>query len=194
MDKTQKVYDFIENYIENNGFPPTVRELCSSLGFKSTATAQYYVNKLENNGLISKRNSQKRALTLLDKKKPNARMIPEVGIVTAGEPIFTVENLVGYYPLPDDFENYEDAFVLKVSGTSMINAGILDGDKIIVQKTPYCEDGDIIVALVDDSATCKRFYKRNGKIVLHPENELFEDMIFDKVDVLGKVVGLIRKF
>ena len=194
MDNSNKVYDYIQNFIENNGYPPTIRELCQALGFSSTATAQYYVKKLKKQGLIKQDTLKKRSITLANDAKKNAFYVPEIGTVTAGLPILAVENLVGYCPLPDDFNCDDETFALRVSGNSMINAGIFDGDKIIVQKNPTCENGDIVVALIDDSATVKRFFRKDNKIILHPENEAFSDIVLDDVYIIGIVKGLIRKF
>ena len=185
------VYKYLTDFIEENGYPPTVREICRELNFKSTSTAQYYLKKLEDANLISF-GGKKRAITLTDKKKVHS--IPVVGTVAAGQPILAVENIESYCPLPDEFNYSDDMFMLKVRGTSMVNAGIMNGDKIIVQKTSSCVDGDIVIAMVDDSATCKRIFHRDGKIVLHPENDYMEDMIFDEIYLIGKVCGLIRKF
>ena len=190
-DTQNQLYQYISEYIEEYGFSPTVRDICAHFNFKSTSTAQYYLKKLEKDNLISY-GGKKRAITINDKK--HITTVPIVGTVTAGQPILAVENIEGYCPLPEEFGKSEDTFILKVFGESMINAGIFDGDKIIVQKCSTCDDGDIIVALVDDSSTCKRLYHRNGKIVLHPENDRMEDMIFDRVSLIGRVLGLIRKF
>lgn len=186
-----QVFKYLSDFIEENGYPPTVREICAEFSFKSTSTAQYYLKKLENENLISF-GGKKRAITIVDKQK--FRSIPVVGTVTAGQPILAVENIDSYCPLPDDFAYSDDLFMLRIKGTSMINAGIMNGDKIIVRKTSSCSDGDIVVALVDDSATCKRLFRRDGKIVLHPENDYMDDLIFDEVALIGKVCGLIRKF
>ena len=191
-EKIQKVYDFVESFIDNNGYPPSVREIQIRLNIKSTATVYDYLERLKNKGLITKSPTKNRTIGLA--KKDHFELIPIVGKVTAGTPILAVENLEGYCPLPSDFSNAEDTFALRVLGESMINAGIYDGDQIIVKKQASADDGDIIVALIEDSATVKRFFRKNGKIVLHPENDTMSDMIFDEVYVLGKVIGLIRKF
>lgn len=200
-EKTDKVYKFIVDYIEKNGFPPSIREICAKLGIKSTATAYDYIAKLKERGLLDKSPMKKRAISPINKQNSPKRSennkfvsIPIVGTVTAGSPIFAVENLDGYCPLPEEFRGAEDDFALRVSGESMINAGIYDRDLIIVKKCDTADNGSIVVALIDDSATVKRFYKKNGKIVLHPENDAMEDMIFDDVKILGIVKGLIRKF
>lgn len=197
MNKTQEVLNYIQDYINANNIPPTVREICCGVGFSSTATAQYHINKLKKQGTLSLSDTKNRSITLNTPQsisKKDVKMVAEVGTVTAGTPILALENLVGYTPLPSEFVGNGETFILQVSGSSMINAGIMDNDKIIVEKTPYCENGDIVVALIEDSATCKRFYKRNNKIILHPENDNFSDIVLDSVEIIGKVKGLIRKF
>ena len=189
--REQEVYSFIESFINENGYPPTVREICAKLGFSSTSTVQYYLKKLENENKISFGNSKSRAISLTQKEIP--RMVPLIGTVAAGTPIFATENIEGYYPLPKEFESEDETFMLRIRGDSMIEAGINNGDEIIVRKTSACDDGDIIVALVDDSATCKRFFRKNGKYILHPENETMSDIVLDHVSVIGVVRGLIRK-
>ena len=197
-EKIDKVYKFIVDYIDKNGFPPSIREICAKLKIKSTATAYDYISRLEERGLLDKSPMKKRAITPSNKQiKPQHSAfasIPIVGTITAGTPIFAVENLDGYCPLPEEFHGEDNEFALRVSGESMINAGIYDKDLIIVKKCETADNGSIVVALIDDSATVKRFYKRNGKIVLHPENDTMEDMVFDDIQILGIVKGLIRKF
>lgn len=193
-DKLNSVYKFTSDYINDNGFPPSVREICSKLNIKSTATAYSYIEKLRKKGLIDKSPMKKRALKLSRPVLSNQGQIPLIGTVRAGTPIFAVENLDGYYPLPPDFIGFkDDFFALRVSGDSMINAGIYDKDVIIVKKQNCAENGEIVVALVDDSATVKRFYLEKDKIVLHPENDEMEDLIFDDAKILGIVKGLYRK-
>ncbi len=193
-DKLNSVYKFTSDYINDNGFPPSVREICSKLNIKSTATAYSYIEKLRKKGLIDKSPMKKRALKLSRPVLSNQGQIPLIGTVRAGTPIFAVENLDGYYPLPPDFIGFkDDFFALRVSGDSMINAGIYDKDVIIVKKQNYAENGEIVVALVDDSATVKRFYLEKDKIILHPENDEMEDLIFDDAKILGIVKGLYRK-
>jgi len=192
-EKLQRVYEFVENFLADYGYPPSVREIQAKLSIKSTATVYDYIERLKNKGLLTKSPTKNRAIGLT-KKQDSFKSIPVVGTVTAGTPILAIENIEGYCPLPDDFTEDADRFCLIVKGDSMINAGILNGDKIIVKREQTANDGDIIVALIDDSATVKRFYKRNGKIILHPENDTMSDMIFDDIMVLGKVEGLIRKF
>ena len=191
--KLTELYKYIEDYISQNGFSPTVRDICKDLQIKSTATAHYYLNKLSDQGLLNKADDKKRAISIA-KKALQTLTVPLVGTVTAGTPILAVENLEGYYPLPYDYKSDSDLFMLRVRGESMINAGILSGDKIIVKKQETAENGDIVVALIDDEATVKRFYKKDGKLVLHPENDTMSDIIVDNANVLGVVVGLMRKF
>lgn len=193
-EKLNQVYDFTVDFIEQNGFSPSVRDICEKLNIKSTATAYSYLNRLKEKGLISATPLKKRALCLPNEKKISFKSIPLVGVIRAGSPIFAVENLEGYYPLPEDFLGNGNEFALKVQGESMINAGIYDGDVIIVNQQNTANNGEIVVALIDDSATVKRFYKKDGKIILHPENDQLEDMIYDEVVILGIVKGLFRKF
>ena len=192
-DKILEVYNFTVDYVRDYGFPPSVREICAKLNIKSTATAYSYLEKLKAKGLLVKSPQKKRALSLSN-KPTQFRSVPLLGTIRAGEPIYAVENLEGYYPLPQELDTGGEEFALKVKGDSMINAGIYEKDIIIVNKQNTANNGDIVVALVDDSATVKRFYKKKNKIILHPENEAFEDMIFDDVAILGIVKGLMRKF
>lgn len=191
-EKLEKVHQFIKKYQAENGYPPSVREICAALSIKSTATAHYYLDKLKERGVLTKNANKNRAISVCDTAEYVS--VPLVGTVTAGTPILAVENLEGYFPLPPDLATAEESFMLRVRGDSMIEAGIFDGDKIICKKTPYADNGDIVVALVEDSATVKRFYKRNGKFILHPENETLSDIVLDYVEILGKVTGLVRKF
>lgn len=192
-EKINAVYDFTVNFISENGFPPSVREICSKLKIKSTATAYSYIEKLKARGLLGKSPLKKRAITLLNKQN-DFKSVPLVGTVRAGAPIFAVENLEGYYPIPDELNTGGTEFALKVKGDSMINAGIYENDILIVNQQNFAENGEIVVALIDDSATVKRFFKRDDKVVLHPENDYMADMIFDDVSILGVVKGLMRKF
>ena len=191
-EKINQVYNFTVDYINDNGFPPSVREICNKLNIKSTATAYSYIERLKAKGLLDKSPQKKRALTL--SMRNDFKSIPLVGVIRAGSPIFAVENLEGYYPLPKEISSNGEEFALKVQGNSMINAGIFDGDIIIVKQQNTANNGEIVVAFIEDCATVKRFYKRNGKIILHPENDELEDMIFDDVSILGTVKGLFRKF
>lgn len=191
--KLNELYVYIINYKKENGISPTVRDICKDLSIKSTATAKYYIDKLIDRGLINKQDEKKRSLTVKNKFSSETLTVPLIGTITAGTPIFAVENLEGYYQIPSDYSTDSDLFMLKVKGDSMINAGIYNGDKIIVKKSETCNNGDIIVALIDDSATVKRFILKNGKPILHPENEAYED-IYEPFEILGVVSGLMRKF
>ncbi len=192
-EKLNEVYQYTVEYIETNGFPPSVRDICKDLNIKSTATAYTYLNKLKSKGLLDKSPLKKRAITLAN-SNVKFKSVPLIGVISAGTPIYAVENLEGYYPVPPEFNNSNADFALKVKGESMINAGIFDKDIILVKQQSTAENGEIVVALIDDSATVKRFYKKKDKIVLHPENDTMDDMIFDNVTILGIVKGLIRKF
>ena len=189
--KLEECLEYIRHFIEDNGYSPTVRDICRDLHIKSTATAYSYINKLKDKGLINKVEDKKRAISL---NSGAVTGVPLLGNVAAGNPIFASENYEDYYTLPKDFSSFDDLFMLTIKGASMQDAGIFNGDKIIVKKQSTANNGDIVIALLDDSATCKRFYKSDGKIILHPENESYSDIIVEQVDILGVVVGLIRKF
>ena len=189
-EKLRQVLEYIQHYVAENGYPPSVREVGKSVGIKSTATVYTYISALRDKGFLNKADNKKRAVSL----KSNAVNIPLIGTVTAGQPIFAYLNYEDYYSLPSEEFGGDDLFMLRVSGSSMIEAGILNGDKIIVHRQENANDGEIVVALVDDSATVKRLFRRDGKVILHPENETMSDMIFDDVKILGKVVGLMRSF
>lgn len=194
-EKIDLVYKFTVDYVENNGFPPSIREICAKCGIKSTASAYYYMEKLKERDLITKSPSKKRAISVNNKHiNSDVKNVPLVGVITAGSPIFAVENLDGYIPLPEEFNGTGVDFALRVDGESMINAGIFNKDIIIVKKQDTAENGEIVVALIDDSATVKRFFIKNNKVILHPENDMMDDMVFDDVKILGTVKGLIRKF
>lgn len=192
-EKERQIFDFTAKYIEENGYPPSVREICSSLGVKSTATVYAYLNRLKSKGLLEKSPMKKRALAISN-GGAKFKSIPIIGVIRAGEPIFAIQNLEGYCPLPPEFSDSSADFALNVTGDSMINAGIMDKDVILVKSQNDAVNGDIVVALVEESATVKRFFIKKGKIVLHPENDNMQDMIFDNVQILGVVKGLIRKF
>lgn len=192
-DKLIKVMDYIRRFSEENGYTPSVREIGTECGIKSTATVYSYLQKLQDRGFLNKTTNKKRSVTLA---KSSGINIPLIGTVTAGQPIFAYENYEDYYTFPTNEFRGEDLFMLRVEGTSMIDAGIMNGDKIVVRRQQTAENGEIVVAMIEDSATVKRFYRRNGQIVLHPENEALSDMIFNdgEVSILGKVVGLIRNY
>lgn len=188
IDKSEIIFDFMQKFIAENGYSPTVREICEACDIKSTATAFTYINQLADRGVIKKTDNRNRAVSL-NQKVVN---VPLIGTVAAGQPIFATENYEGIYSIPNNFFTGDELFMLNVKGDSMINIGMFDGDKIVVKKQETADNGDIVVALVDDSATVKRFFKRDGKVILHPENDDMQDFIFKDVQILGKVVGLMR--
>ncbi len=196
-NKLLDVLDYINRYIADNGFPPTVRDMCRDLGIKSTATAYDYINRLRDMGYLDKAENKKRAVSV---RSENVVRVPLLGTVTAGQPILAAENFEGYYPLPTAEFKGDDLFLLYVKGDSMIEAGIFDGDKIVVRKQDTAENGDIVVALFDpdgieQGATVKRYFRRDGKVILHPENAALSDFVLDsdsEAMIVGKVVGLLR--
>ncbi len=192
-EKLTMVMDYIRKFTEENGYTPSVREIGQECSIKSTATVHSYLEKLKSRGLLSKADKKKRSMTI---GKSAGISIPLIGTVTAGQPIFAYENYEDYYTFPIGEFKGDELFMLRVEGTSMIDAGIMNGDKIIVRRQPTAENGEIVVALVDDAATVKRIFRRGNQIVLHPENEALSDMIFEdgEVSVLGKVVGLMRNY
>jgi len=190
-EKELAVFEYIKKRL-SDGYSPSVREIQDAMGFKSTSTAHRYIEALINAGKIEKTGNINRSLRL-----PNSKSIsiPVIGTVTAGVPITAVEDITGYVSFEADRIYTNPLFALKIRGESMINAGILDGDIIIVEQGVYAENGDIVVALVDcEEATVKRFYKENGHFRLQPENDTMEPIIVDSVDILGKVVGLKRYY
>lgn len=192
-EKLTRVMDYIRKFSEENGYTPSVREICQQCGIKSTATVHSYIEKLQERGFLNKTDNKKRSVSI---GKNAAVTVPLIGIVTAGQPIFAYENYEDYYTFPVSEFKGDELFMLRVRGTSMIDANILDGDKIIVRRQQTADDGEIVVALVEDSATVKRIFFRDGKIILHPENEALADMTFlpGEISILGKVVGLIRNY
>ena len=190
-EKEIAVFNYIKTRL-SEGMSPSVREIMEAMGFKSTSTAHRYIETLVNEGLIEKSGSLNRTLRL-----PNCgtASVPVMGTVTAGQPITAVENITGYVGFEAQGIDSEDLFALRIKGESMIKAGILDGDIVIVEKTPYAENGDIVVAFIDhEDATVKRFFKENGHFRLQPENDTMSPIILDEVEVLGKVVGLKRYY
>ena len=197
FNKEEELLNFIRNHQEEYGYPPTVREMCRAIKVSSTSTISYYLSKLENGGLIKKSPNKNRALEVVGDTIANFSnyvRIPIVGKITAGEPILAVENTEEYFLASPNMFRGEGLFVLTVSGESMINAGIYDGDKIIVRQQSYANNGEIVAALIDGCATVKRFYREDGHFRLQPENDTMEPIIVDRLELLGKVVGLVRKF
>ncbi len=196
-DQTTRVYEFIEEFIKKNSYPPSVRDMCAGLNISSTATIVYHLRKLEEQGKLKRDKQRNRAIELADSKPLGAKnQIPVVGKVAAGTPIFATENIEDTFGFTSNVfgQDQDQMFILNVSGDSMVNAGIFNGDKIVVKKQMVAENGEIVVALIDDSATVKRFYKENGHIRLQPENDYMEPIIVDNAVILGKVVGLIRNY
>ncbi len=187
--KAEAIFEYMTDFINDHGYPPTVREICAELDIKSTSTVHRYLKELEAEGRISMGENQNRAITLKNATPPGT--IPVLGHVAAGSPILAEEEVTEYVPYPG---NTADLFALHVHGNSMIKCGILDGDIVIVRRTPEARNGEIIVALVEDSATVKRFYKEEGHFRLQPENDDYEPIIVDSVDVLGKVISVVRSY
>ncbi len=196
FNKEEELLNFIRNHQEEFGYPPTVREMCRAIKVSSTSTISYYLNKLENNGQIKKSPNKNRALEIVGEtfNFNDYVKIPIVGKITAGEPILAVENTEEYFLASPSLFRGDGLFILTVSGESMINAGIYNGDKIVVRQQSSAENGEIVAALIDGMATVKRFYKEDGRYRLQPENDSMGPIYTDHVEILGKVIGLIRKF
>jgi len=195
VKKEKEVFEFIKKQIEIEGYPPSVREICAAVGLSSPSTVQRYINSLEEKGFIVKGGSKKRAITLpKQENEVEVMSVPVVGTVAAGQPILAEENIEEYFPLPMNYAGKKDMFMLKVRGESMINAGILDGDFVIVESADTARNGEIVVALLDDSATVKTFYKERDYIRLQPENDALDPIISKDVKILGKVSGVFRKY
>ena len=211
LNKREKdILKFIEKQLNENGYPPSVREICQAVGLKSTATVHAYLNRLEDNGYIARRDKMGRTLQLLKggkKYKPTKESeenknvyagkelvdVPVIGKITAGAPILAVDKITDTFPIPLDFIGNSECFMLTVRGESMIEAGILDGDYILVRKQNTAENGEIVVALIDDEATVKTFYKEKDHIRLQPENSTMNPIIVPNCKILGKVAGVFRK-
>ncbi len=208
-NKQQEILDYVYKCVNENGYPPSVREICSAVGFKSTSTVHSYLQKLIDSGLLQKDPTKPRAIKILNKSsqiKENRTSkegyytsremvdVPVVGRVTAGQPILAVENITDTFPLPVDFVQNSDAFMLRIQGESMVEAGILDKDFVLVRQQPSANNGDIVVALIGDEATCKTFYREKDYIRLQPQNSSMEPIIVkDELSILGKVIGVFRR-
>lgn len=194
--KQQEILDFMKSEILNKGYPPSVREICSAVNLKSTSSVHSHLSTLEKNGYIHRDPTKPRAIEIVDENFNLSRReianIPIIGTVAAGQPLLASENIEGYFPIPADLLSNKSTFMLKVKGNSMINAGIFNGDTIIVEQQSTAVNGDIVVALVEDSATVKTFYKEDGHIRLQPENDSMEPIIVDDCIILGKTIGLLR--
>lgn len=194
--KQQEILDFIKHEISIKGYPPSVREICTAVSLKSTSTVHGHLERLEKRGFIRRDPTKPRAIEILDDSVIDKEMIniPIVGSVAAGQPILAVENIEDKFPVPIDyFPSKNQMFMLEIKGESMIGCGIMNGDYIIVEQQPTAENGDIVVALIDDSATVKTFYKEDDHIRLQPENPSMEPIIVSDCKILGKAVGLFRK-
>lgn len=194
--KQSEILEYIKEQILAKGYPPAVREICTAVNLKSTSSVHSHLETLEKNGYIRRDPTKPRAIEIVDDNfnltRKEMRNIPIVGTVAAGQPIFAEENISGYFPLLADELPSGDLFILNVRGESMINAGIYDGDKVIIRQGPTAKNGDIVVALVDDSATVKTYYKEDGRYRLQPENDTMDPIYVDEVIILGTVVGLFR--
>lgn len=196
--KQQEILDYLKEQILNKGYPPAVREICDAVNLKSTSSVHAHLETLERNGYIRRDPSKPRAIEIVDDNfnitRRETSYVPMIGTVTAGQPILAVENIDSYFPIPVDYLPNAETFMLKVKGESMINAGIFDGDQILVKKQNYAKNGDFVVALIEDSATVKTFYKEDGYYRLQPENDTMDPIIVNQVEILGKVIGLFRIF
>lgn len=196
-DKQSEIYNFIKEQIQSKGYPPSVREICESVGLKSTSTVHGHLARLEKKGYIRRDATKPRAIELLKDSITRKELIdiPIVGKITAGQPILAIENVEDTFTLPLNFtKSNKDLFILNVSGSSMIEAGILDGDLAIIEKTNVASNGDIVVALIENEATIKRFFKEKGYIRLQPENSSMSPIIVDDCAILGTLVGIYRKY
>lgn len=191
--KQQMVFDYIKQSLDEKGFAPSVRDIADAVGYASPSTAQYVLDKLEEYGYIERDPKLKRTIRICNSQRSKSVHIPLVGTVTAGQPILAVESIEDYIPVPVTAGG-TDMFALRVKGDSMVNAAILDGDLVVVERTPVADNGDIVVALIDDEATVKRFFKENGYFRLQPENDNYEPIIVDELAVLGKVKMVIRNY
>jgi len=194
-ENQQKILDFIKSEIEEKGYPPSVREICAAVGLRSTSTVHAHLNHLEAQGLIRRDPTKPRALEVVDGTQPRGRSVPLVGRVTAGQPILAIENIDEYLTLPQSVLGQGKMFSLRVEGESMIEAGIMDGDIVVLRQQDTAENGEIVVAMTpDDEATLKRIFYENGRVRLQPENSAMAPIYVESATVLGKLVALIRQF
>ena len=196
--KQQEILDYIKSEILNKGYPPAVREICEAVDLRSTSSVHAHLETLEKNGYIRRDPTKPRAIEIIDDSFNLTRRelvnVPIVGSVAAGQPILAVESVESYFPIPSEYMPNEETFMLNVKGDSMINIGIYNGDKVLVQQQSTANNGDVVVALVEDSATVKTFYKEEGHYRLQPENDYMDPIIVEKVEILGKVIGLFRMY
>lgn len=196
--RQRQILDYIKSEVRSKGYPPSVREIGDAVGLSSSSTVHGHLGKLEQKGYIRRDPTKPRAIELLGTDSPTIQNreiihVPIIGRVTAGAPILAVENIEDFFPMPRDFAHYEDVFMLKVRGDSMINAGILNGDYVVVRQQSHADNGEIVVALIDDEATVKRFFLEDGYVRLQPENPTLAPIITPSAQVLGKVVGVFRR-
>ena len=196
--KQLEILEYIKSQILERGFPPAVREICEAVNLKSTSSVHSHLETLEKNGYIRRDPTKPRAIEILDDSFNLTRRemvnVPIIGQVAAGEPILAQENIENYFPIPTEFMPNHPTFLLKVKGESMINAGILDGDMVLVEQTAAASNGELVVALIEDGATVKSFYKEEGVFRLQPENDFMDPIIVSEVSILGKVIGVFRFF
>ena len=197
-EKQSQILEYIKSEILNKGYPPSVRDICQAVNLKSTSSVHSHLETLEKNGYIRRDPTKPRTIEIIDDNFNLVRRevvnVPMVGTVAAGQPILEIENIDNYFPIPSEYMPNEETFMLKVKGESMINAGILDGDNILVKRQNTAKNGDMVVALVDDSATVKTFYKENAHIRLQPENDNMDPIIVPTCEIIGKVFGVFRFF
>lgn len=195
-EKQSEILEYIKAQILERGFPPAVREICEAVHLKSTSSVHSHLETLEKNGYIRRDPTKPRAIEILDDAfnltRREMAQVPIVGRVAAGEPLLAEQNIEDYFPIPVERLPNNQTFLLQVKGESMINAGILNGDYILVEQTPSASNGEVVVALVEDGATVKRFFKENGHYRLQPENDTMDPIIVDEVTIVGKMIGLLR--
>ena len=194
-EKQRKIMEFIKSELKTKGYPPSVREICDAVGLKSTSTVHGHLERLERKGYLRRDPTKPRAIEVLTERSAYSKDmvdVPIIGKVAAGEPITAIENWEDVLTLPQEMVGPDDSFILKIQGDSMIEAGILNGDLVIVRQQDVAKNGEIVVAMVEDETTCKRFYMENGGYRLQPENSFMEPILVQEVTILGRVIGLIR--
>ena len=196
--KQLEILEYIKAEILRIGYPPAVREICEAVNLRSTSSVHSHLETLEKNGYIRRDPTKPRAIEIIDDtfnlQRREMVNVPMVGQVAAGEPILAEQNITNYFPIPMEFMPNNDTFMLEVKGESMVNVGILDGDYVLIEQRPTASNGEIVVALVEDSATVKTFYKEDGYYRLQPENDFMDPIIVPNVEILGKVIGVFRFF
>lgn len=195
-NRQSQIYNFIKSQIKQKGYPPSVREICTAVGLKSTSTVHSYLEKLERRGFIKRDATKSRTIEVIEKSQKKEMIeVPIIGTITAGMPIIAVENIEDYFPLPMDYiKNKREIFMLRVKGESMVDAGILDGDLSLIEKVHSAENGDIVVTLIENEATLKRFFKEENHIRLQPENKNMPPIIVDDCKIIGRLIGIYRQY